>query len=1538
MQVFRLGAFALAASLTLGGCLGGGLKHYKTGEKAYASGDLDAADRAYAEALKAEPNNAEYQRAQKRVRAELAAQHRAEARAKEQSGDWSGASAAWSKAAELSPEETEYAVRRDLSALKSQSLGPDEWYEGVRQVQGRYPGQDIAEKSLAGARAAAYKFNLDLAEQYLATREGPRAFTHFERAKELDPSTPGLSRESYDKAEALSIAEQAAAKARAGDPVAAHELYTQAYAKAALPEIKNELNRVKAQASAILTKLEAARARADKGRFDEALKIYESLAGTAGVPASVEAEMSRAREELVKRAAEAATKLAERGDVEKAHRELAVVVRHAELAKVGAEMLQLGLDQAKDGAPGKALASLDQTGLAPGTPLFEASHALALASAKRIVGRAQALAKRDGKKALEMVGGLDAFEAQLPEIAAIRRDLRAGSFNELLDEALRVAKAGNDGEASALLLAALNASAAPENMRTPTLEAAERLKGGRYAEAEKSFSVALTAAPRSRLAQRGVDIARLRRQQAEQGAVDVLRRGGGDDGRAVDVLAAGLELEPGNAQAKRGAEALLERLRKADGLTAPAAAELVRLAARLVELPAKAATSVQSGAQRLAENDLKGAEGAFAAAQESAPSAELPRLGRELAQRRALAVLRSDATKAVATGGEGSAAALAELLERDPKNAEARAALAALLDKAAKEAKEKRDGEAARLLGLATIATSPAPGVKVALEQGNAAFAAGKMADAEKAYAEALDLEPEQQVAKAGYELARSARVGALSAAVEAAKGGGGVEQARAALERSLAIDPNGPEARKAFAELLEEARRQSKAGNDRQAAALLDVANVVSKPETARRAIGEANAKLGEGRHAEAEAAYDEVLSSGDSQVAKTGKELARERRVSVLVAGTSELESGGDEERGAKAAAELRALDPVHPKVAAAVSAALARAERVAAGGDDKAAARALRAAAAAIGEDAALARAIELYETGKLADAESAFATGSTSEIGRRGAALARARRLGSLKAGLSGEGDAKAQSIRALLAADPTNKEAQKAFRDLLDAAKRAGAKGQDADAATSLRHANIAAGSPEDLTASIEVGVTHLGEGRYAEAERAFSGAVELAPTSEVAKTGAAVARGSRQRQEQEASRALGRAGDPRPHARTLSASFVVEPSSKLATKALDDLLRRAQASAKRQSDADVAQELEAAALLENLGMELTKAVGDAAGLYAKASFGEAEAAFASASNGTKSRVAELGASLARARRVAILEAELEAARKEQDVLRQSGLVAQILELDANNAKAKALQKVVGGDLKTSRLDTARLQKEQGKLGIAWVYVGRALKLDPSDAKAKAELEELEAALKKRTDLVMVVEPVARGGSLAASACVGLDPLLREELMSLASNKKDLGGYVLSPTWTEAVENKDPKAPEVSGAVKVTIATCMSGSSIGKGSFEWSLQVPPGGEVVASGKKDAELPVGAIPVDEQDGAGNNARKAFAKRAAKELVEELEVNRSKTSLWLLSLAEHGMKKDDVALAADALARLAIVRPRSVEPARVEKVERWLDERLK
>ena len=1543
MSRFRLGSLVLAAFVA-SSCVTAGQKPYKDAEKLRTDGDLAKARKSYQEALAAEPANKNYQARLASLDEQIVQEVerlRGVAKEKEKAGDWAGASNLYGIALDLKPGDADFEARKALTAAKGKNLDPDAWYTELEKLHSALPKNQVVERSLAGARAGAYQYHIALAMQLGEAGDGPGALGHLERAKVIDPSMPGWNAEAYNQARALDLVAQADLRIIAGDAVEAYDLLTKANELFASPDIKKKLAEAKGRSSTILKKLEAARAASEKKRWAEALRNYEELGAMKGVPASVSAEAAKARSELAKQSASDAEQAMKRGDFRKAKQSLVDALKYAEMGTGPTEGFKMAIEQAMNGEPGKAQTTLDAAAI-PEPAVLAAGKSIISASASGQLAKARALAKKDAAGALAILSDLEPFSASIPEIAALKQSLRKDAFQGLLDDALTKARAGKDKEAGELVLAALRASKAPANVATPIEEGAKSLSALQYADAEKSFQSALAVAPKSVLAQRGLDIVRLRLNSSEKDALEIVRSNKGDVASAVGVLERARTAQPGNASALEAGKTLTARLKSgASSLDDLSLARDLGFAARLSELPSSARTAIESGNGSLAQGDYTAAEARFKQAETAAPDAQVPAIARAAVKSRMMQALKSGAKNA-GSGEESGAVALKKLLAADPSNAEALAAIDGYHTKARELGKAGDFAGAAKFLGLALVATEPAPGVKVAIEKGDSALAAGDLAGAESAFSDATDLEANNATGKAGYDIAKAARLAGLKAAVAEAKSGTNSDSASAALAKSLEVDPNSAEAREAFKELVATAKARGAEGKDREAAKLLDAANTVSKPEQAKKAIAAANAMLGDGKHDEAVEAYAKFNANAESAVSRAGQEIAHARRVQVLMAGVAELKNGGDLDRGAKATKAMLVLDTTNADALAAIDATLQRAEAAADAGDEKLAAKELRAADQAGGSTDGLPKAVADLERGKFDDAMAAFER-LKGPVAARGISIAKKRKYAGLKASMSGDDASKATAIKAMIASDPNNKDAQAEINKLLDRAKASAKKGDDADAAKALSIATQATGAPEDLAGALDIGTGHLGEGRYAEAEQNFIIALEINRNSKVAETGVAVSRDRRKVAEKSAIDAINKGDDPLKPAQVLKATLIVEPKAKSVTDAFGKLMTRAKTSATKGNVVDTARTLDAAAMLEGLPAPMVQKITEANAALAASKFSEAEGAYAAAlmaeegESPRASQVAQIGRNLARDRRLTELRAELAAAQKEKDLFRSSSVVKEILALDPNDKVAKALAPKLGGDVAEDRFQAAITQKGFGKLGVAHLYLERALAVDPNHKKAKDEMAEIEKALLSSMDLVVRVSEVQRKKGLAA--CPDIEAAIRESTMKTASERTDLGLFVLGSSWTEKVDKKAPDAPKVGASLDVNLASCVSTNATGKAKLEWKLIVPDRtGKTLAEGAADAEVPAGLVPRDEQDAGGKNVRVALSKRAAAALVTALEGARDKVDEHLLILAEHAMEQKDPALAADAIAKLKLKKGSRPDEARIGVVAKYLDAELK
>jgi tetratricopeptide (TPR) repeat protein len=690
-------------------------------------------------------------------------------------------------------------------------------------------------------------------------------------------------------------------------------------------------------------------------------------------------------------------------------------------------------------------------------------------------------------------------------------------------------------------------------------------------------------------------------------------------------------------------------------------------------------------------------------------------------------------------------------------------------------------------------------------------------------------------------------------------------------------------------------------------------------------------------------------VLEQGASKLAETGKSIARERRLGVVLAGVAKLADGSDLDRGAKAAKELLAIEPGNAEAKAAIDATLARAEAEAEAGRLTEAVRALRAADVALGGTNGLPKVLADLERNKIDEAIDGFGrlSGRVAEAGRD---AAKKLKTTTLKQSMSSSDDKKAaESIRKVLAANPNDPTAKEALAKLLDKARAAGKQGDDKAAGAALEAATIASGAPEDLSAALKIGATQLGEGRYGEAEQAFQNARELARESKVAELGLDLAGGRRRASEKAAAELLAKGTEPhdaqRRAAQVLRGTLVVDPKSKLVADATAKVEARAKQQLQKGPIADAARTLDVLAELERLPGPMRAKLEEANAELAQDKPAEAEARYAAATNAEEvgevkpSKALDVGRAEARRRLLAELRAGLDKAQKEKDLERQRELVERILTLDPKDKVAGAERGKLGGAMADARYDTAMAQKGLGKLGVAYVYLERALALNPKLKKAEDALAELAKASAGELDLVVRVDELTRAKGVAASACEGVETKVRAALMRDASQKSDLGFFVLGAEWTAKVDKNEPDAPKLGASLVSTLERCEAQPAIASAAVKWQLVVPARGRgVLAEGTFEAEVPAGLVPKDEQDPAAKNARELLAKRLGAKALEALTGLRSRASLWPLLLAEQGMAAKDAALAAEGYMKLKLTAPREVPTERLKALEAYLADALR
>ncbi|MBI4817974.1 MAG: hypothetical protein HY791_17060 [Deltaproteobacteria bacterium] len=1497
-------------------CAGAGARHFKEGERLRGAGRLDEAEKEYQTALEKEPANPKYQARLSGVQEELDGEVDkllAAARDQEKAGDFEKAAGMYAKAVAIRPRHEEARARRELSAAKAKNLGPGDWYRAVASIKQKFPENRTVGKALEGAKTSAYAYHRDQAKSLLAADQASEALTHYRNAKEIDSATPGLDSDFVTRAEALDVAEQGDLRMDAGDPAGAAELYQKALERSKDAEIEAKLKKARGAAGPLLAKLDAARDRAKKGDLLGAVKMYDALLAQKGASDSVRAEAKDIRARAMADQLGAARAAMDRGDVPTGAKRVIEAVRLTELANRGAIEAAIGKIESK---PKEGLDAVESA--SPPDDVMKAARALAEAAAKKLLATAKSAAARDPTKALALLAEIASFSDVIDEIATFRKELLSKSFTGLLDAAKEAGERGNDAEAASLLQSALKATKVPEPMVGPMNDGCKALTNKQPFEAEKSFAKALAAAPRSKLAEAALEIARIRKGAAERDALEVLRSGKGDRELAVGALVASLASDPGSSAAKEGSAILKAAAEKAG----PSASDkdlaaLLRGASRLAgESDAaftRGLTELEAGQHAKAEASFSNAAGPFAD------------LAKDIARQKSMATLKSG-VKSV--DDEPAARALAKLLAADPNDSDAKKALASLISRAEERAKAKDDRGAAKALRLATIATSPAPGLLATLEKATNALEAGDVVEAERKYGEATDLEADHAVAKPALELARSMRATALETALNAyEKSPSEILPLRTLFEKSFALDPMGDTTKNAYLQMLETASRLARRDLG-PTAALLDTANTVTKPDQVKAAIRAANASLSNKDAKAAMDAYAKVLEGAKSKVAETGLSIAKEKVEGTQKSSLSELEKGADVDKGADAAAEILKADPTNVEARRAIDKVIERAKEADQKGDLAGAVRFLRAANRARGSDAKVEEGLALIEKNELEKADESLAGISDDPVATVGAQMAHRRRTKALEAGLSGDDKAAAENIKKLLASDPNHKEAKRALEGMLSRADAAAKKGDVEGAANAIEAAKLATSPSGTLLEKLDAGLERLRAKDFASSELELKGAVEASKDSRVAQSAFTIAKGRRLAEENLALAAIAKE-DPIPHAKKLVDSLKLENKGYgPVTKALGICQKNAETFAAKGDDGGTGRNLEAAAVLEGIGFET---IAQAAQKLAAGNHADAEAEFKAANEGAASTTAALGQRLARMRRITKLKEALDTAKKEGNAAKTHTLVGQILELSPDDKAVKGLAGGASKDLVERRAAAAKAHLDAGRWGLAHFEYSRALELDANHATSKAGLEAVEKELSEKLDLIVVVERVTK----KAGGCLEIEGALGKQLMAAGSERSDLGGYILGAKWTEAVEKKVEGAPAPGAGLGATVTSCKVAPATGKIELDWVIKAPKDNATeLASGQLSEELPVGLVPRDEQDAKGEHAQRVLLERATTKLLDAIVEQKDKIVLWPLLVAEHFVAKNDAVQAADAFAKLSMRKRQAYDVDRAKAIRAFLE----
>lgn len=472
---------------------------------------------------------------------------------------------------------------------------------------------------------------------------------------------------------------------------------------------------------------------------------------------------------------------------------------------------------------------------------------------------------------------------------------------------------------------------------------------------------------------------------------------------------------------------------------------------------------------------------------------------------------------------------------------------------------------------------------------------------------------------------------------------------------------------------------------------------------------------------------------------------------------------------------------------------------------------------------------------------------------------------------------------------------------------------------------------------EKLEGKMRAGLAHLQAGALAKAERLFASAKEADPESKPAALAFQLASTARNRQEKLALAAIGSAEDPRPAATTLAAGYAVDENSPRAEQAYEKLRARGQQTHTSISSERLAHIVSALGMLENIGGDMQVRLDEAGALLAKGNLAEAQGAYADARQGVlgarTSEVAALAETWVRDRRIADLEAKLQEVAAKEDVIAESKVVQALLDIDPKNPAALSRKKNLASRLVATRSAKAGELAEAEAWGAAHYVASKGLALAPNASALQRIRDEARAVLKERGDFILVVAaPRLEEG---AQSCEKLPAVLQSTLATTASERDDLGGWVLSPGWTEAWKKGDDRVPPVEGQIEIVVDDCSITQSSAQASIQWIVRAPrtAEGEVVAQGELEVVVDASIIPKDEQVASGRGARRVLSEKISEAASEAISRSRDAMDQWLLRLAQHYVQTDEPRKVADAHARLLLDKPISLDDEGLAGVEAYL-----
>lgn len=1245
MRNCRTGLYALVLLIAAVGCASSAAKAFVAGQQAEAAGDLDTAYERYLEATRGAPSEKTYADAHARTRDTYVKELSNRAQAQEKEKAWDVAAKTWGRASEVAPDVEDYAVRRDLSSLKAKDLDAYGWYQGVDAIKKAHPEHPIVARTHERAKERALADLVAVAEKKLEAGEPAPAVEKLEAALEIDK--PKVDAELVKRARAALFVQRGDERMNANDPFGAYENYEKAQGLKPAPQIAQKLRTARRRAAPIVKRLDRAYALTSRGRYARALALYREVAEMDGAPATVDKEIEEVRKALIAAECKKATAEGAKGRFSSARRALHRALDASTISETKKAEAKTAATELSKGALVAAMGRLQRAEL-PSGPIRSALEKVAMAAIERTVKRAEAVAKRDPARAMQMIAGLEPYADSLPQITKLGRSLKVGAFSSTLDEAIRSADRGDMAKAARLLRTALEMSEAPKKLATPIEEGCQKLGEKRFAEAQSRFEAALVVAPGSKLATTGIAISKKRADAASNAAVKSLKRGNDEAALAVLERLAAKNAKHPNVAA--GATALIARAqRDAKRGDDAAATDALVMAARLTPLDPGTRTTLDQGLEAFGQGDHDVAKTRFASVVAAASSAAVAKAALEIADKRVMEA-RSEA--------EQAAAKLSDLIARAKTDAEkgnmsgARRALQAALeaDPSAKPHAKKLDAAIKRVTrgdaseGLQAIETSGLP-------------KSSSLMPALVAYATAM----------AGTLVARAERTAKKRPA-----------EAIAILEKLGPFEKRLPkivELKKsirnaAFVAQLDAADRHANAGRIADAAKVLAAALEQSTaPPKLRTPAAKAIDALAAEKYLDAERSFGTALAAAKkSKLAERGQAIAQRLRTAQEEAALAAIEQEKDLDASVTLLEAAVGYEPKNERAAAGAQWFLTTAASRADAADDEAIAKLIGYATRLAPERAAAAdlkAGVNSLAAHDHASAERAFSSARAKAPASRAAMLghqvAKTRLLASIETGKIDvrKLDTKTAQILATLKKDePDRPEPTAALAELLEGA-RGFAETDTKEAARLLSLAIIVAAPATALKTDLERGRKALAKDDPVGAAKAFAAAKKKAPDDELVATGTAIAERARVTR---LVNALAAGKDKRAH--DALKRRLAEDGEKITKEIV--------AAAEREADAG--KEPRAARLLDALNRhtkeaEARKATQAGNKLLAKRDYVGAEAAYEKAQRFGTSIAAKSGASIAFNRRVALMFQQVSLLTNLEDLEKGAVATKELLSID-----------------------------------------------------------------------------------------------------------------------------------------------------------------------------------------------------------------------------------------------------------------------------